>query len=83
MQLAAAIAAEKLDEFGDPILSSQCLTQPLTLRIPGKRKRAAMVDGETDADDDNFAGSFTTEDGSDDNSDVMEISNEEVRNALT
>ena len=37
-----------------------------------------MDDAETDADDKNFAASFT-EDGLDSNSDVMEISNKEVR----
>jgi hypothetical protein len=43
-----------------------------------------VVDGETDVDDDNFVAS--TEDGSDDDSDVMEIteiSNEEVGNLST
>jgi len=36
---------------------------------------------DTDADDKNFASS-STEDGSDDNSEVLEISNEEVRMPL-
>jgi len=40
-----------------------------------------MDDDETDAEDKNFAVS-STEGGSDDNSDVMEISNEEVREDL-
>jgi len=37
-----------------------------------------MDDDETNADDTNFAVASSTEDGSD-NSDIMEISNEEVR----
>ena len=37
-----------------------------------------MDDDKSDVDDKNFAAS-STEDGSDDNSDIMEISNEEVR----
>jgi hypothetical protein len=37
-----------------------------------------MDDEDTDVDDQNFAVS-STEDGSDDNSDILEISNEEVR----
>jgi hypothetical protein len=40
-----------------------------------------MVDDETDAEDNNFAVS-STEGGSDNNSDIMEISNEEVRKDL-
>lgn len=37
-----------------------------------------MDDDETDADDKNFAEVSSTEDGSDANDDIMEISNEEV-----
>ena len=37
-----------------------------------------MDDDESDVDDKNFAAS-STEDGSDDNSDIMEVTNEEVR----
>jgi hypothetical protein len=80
-RLAAAIAAEKLDEFGNPI-RVQSSTRRLKPRDPVKRKRAAMDVDETDADDKNFSAS-SIEDGSDGNSDVMEISNEEVRNFLS
>lgn len=76
-RLAAAIAVEKLDEFGNPVQPSH--RRPTQLRGPVKRKRVTMEDDETDADDKNFAAVSSTEDGSDNNSDVMEISNEEVR----
>ncbi len=76
-RLAAAIAAEKLDEFGNPTQSSsQCPTQP---RGPLKHKQAMMDNNETNVDNTNFAAASSTEDGSDNNSDIMEISNEEVR----
>jgi hypothetical protein len=69
-RLAAALAAEKLDEFGNPVQSTRRrLTQPLKPRAIAKRKRP-VDDAETDVDDDNFVAS--TEDGSDDDSDVME-----------
>jgi len=38
-----------------------------------------MDNDETNVDDTNFAAASSTEDGSDNNSDIMEISNEEVR----
>ena len=38
-----------------------------------------MDNDETDVDDTNFAAASSTEDGLDNNSDIMEISNEEVR----
>lgn len=76
-RLAAAIAAEKLDEFGNPVQPSH--RRPAQPRVPVKRKRAIIDDDETDADDKNFAVVSSTEDGSDDNNDIMEISNEEVR----
>ena len=75
--LAAAIATEKLNEFGNPTQSSsQRPTQP---RGPFKHKQATMDNDETDMDDTNFAAASSTEDGLDNNSDIMEISNEEVR----
>jgi hypothetical protein len=81
-RLAAAVAAEKLDEFGNPVqLSCRHRTQPLKPRGTIKRKRATIDDDETDVGDKNFAAS-STEDGSDDNSDIMDISNEEVRMVL-
>ena len=86
-RLAAAIAAEKLDKFGNPIQSSfRRLTHPgpIKPRGPVKCKRAAMDDDEhqTDVDDQNFTAS-SIEDGSDGNSNIMEISNEEVRSVLS
>lgn len=75
-RLAAAIAAEKLDEFGNTIRSRPA--QPLKPRGPAKRKRATMDDeDETDADDQNFAAASSTEDEAD-HSDVIDITNEEV-----
>jgi hypothetical protein len=76
-RLAAALAAEKLDEFGKACRRGAA--QPLKPRGL-KRKRATMDDDDTDADDQNFAAS-STEDGSD--SEILEISNEEVRSPLT
>jgi hypothetical protein len=81
-RLATAVAAEKLDEFGNPVqLSCRRRTQPLKPRGTIKRKRATIDDDETDVGNKNFAASFT-EDGSDDNSDIMDISNQEVRMVL-
>jgi hypothetical protein len=75
--LAATIATEKLNEFENPIQSSfQCPTQP---RGPLERKQATMDNDETDVDNTNFTVASSTEDGLDNNSDIMEISNEEVR----
>jgi hypothetical protein len=78
-RLAAAIAAEKLNEFGDPDqLYRRRPAQPRNSRPSvAKRKRTAIEDVDTDADDDNFAAS-STEDGSGD--DDVVISNEEVFN---
>ena len=76
-RLAAAIAVEKLDEFRNPVQPScQCPAQP---RVPVKRKQGIINGNETDADDKNFAVVSSTKDGLDDNNDIMEISNEEVR----
>ena len=78
--LAAALAAEKLDEFGNAAQSvwspRQSLAQPLK---PGslKHKRAIVDDGDIDVDNKNFAASST--EGLDDNSEIMKISNEEMR----
>ena len=79
-QLAAALAAEKLNKFGNACPCPGGLAQPLKPRGL-KCKRATMDDDDTDVDDQNFASS-STEDGSDDNSKVLEISNEEVRTPL-
>ena len=77
-QLAAAITAEKLDKFRNPVQSScQCLTQPLKPRGV-KCKQVAIDDDKSDVDNKNFTAS-STKDGLDDNSNIMEISNEEVR----
>ena len=81
-RMAAALAAEKLDEFGNPVQSRRHVAQPLRPGAIAKRKRV-VDDAETDVDDNNFIASSTSEDGSDDGSDVMEISNEEVWNVLT
>jgi hypothetical protein len=82
-RLAAAIAVEKLDEFENPVQSSRRrVAQPLKPKNPAKRKLAVVDDIDTDADDNNFTAS-STDDGSDDTSDVMEISNGEVRNIST
>ena len=80
-RFAAAIAAEKLDEFGDPDeLYSRRPGQPRNYPSIAKRKRTAIDNTDTDADDDNFAAS-STDDGSgdDDNITGMIISNEEVK----
>jgi hypothetical protein len=81
-RLAAAIAAEKLDEFGNPVqLYHQRPTEPRNSRTVAKRKRMAIDDADTDPDDDNFAASSADdESGNDDrdNTDIVEISNEEV-----
>jgi hypothetical protein len=78
MRLAAAIAAEKLDEFGDPVPAfHQSPTQPVKSRASAKRKRTADDVDTTDTEDKTFAAS-ATEDGSDEDSDAMEVSNEEV-----
>jgi len=69
---------EKLDKFGNPAQSSSRHLIPFKPRGPVKRKQATTDDGKTDADDKNFAAS-STEGGSDSNSNIMEISNEEVR----
>ena len=74
-RLAAAIAVEKLDEFENPVRSSRW-PQSLKHKTSVKRKHAIMVDADTDVDDTDFTAS--AEDGSDDASNAMEISNEEV-----
>jgi hypothetical protein len=82
-RLAEAIAAEKLDEFGNVARTShRRFTQSHNLkRARVKRKRATKDDHATDEEDEDFT-SPSAEEGSDDDendSDVMEISNEEVR----
>jgi hypothetical protein len=79
-RLAAALAAEKLDEYGNPIQSHrQRVTQPLKPRAIAKHKRAIVDDAEMDVEDEDFVGS-SMEDESDNDTDVMEISNKEVSN---
>ena len=76
MWLAAAIAAEKLNEFGNTIWSH--FAQPLKPRGPAKCKRATMDDKDkTDADNKNFTAASSTKDESD-HSNVINITNEEV-----
>ncbi|KAH9009949.1 hypothetical protein EDB85DRAFT_2298327 [Lactarius pseudohatsudake] len=80
-RLAEAIAAEKLDEFGNPAQSSRPLGRTTGIRSPNrrasaKRKRttvdsnAATVD--TDAEDETFIGPVTSG-GSDDGSDSDDV----------
>jgi hypothetical protein len=82
-RLAEALAAEKLDEFGNPTQSSnsscQRVIQPLKPRASAKRKRTTKDNANTDTEDRTFTAS-AAEDGSDDDSDGddIEISNEEV-----
>jgi hypothetical protein len=89
-RLAAAIAAEKLDEFGNPI--PLYFRRPLQTRnshTTAKRKQTAKSattdndQADTDVDDGNFlsdasSGSAGDELDDDANADIMEISNEEV-----
>jgi hypothetical protein len=86
-RLAAAIAAEKLDEFGNVVQPYRRRpVQPRNSNAVAKRKRAPKDDLDevgTDADDDSFSDSesqATSSDGlgSDDDTNVVEISNEEV-----
>jgi hypothetical protein len=78
-RLAAAIAAEKLDEFGNPIQPSRRRpAQPRKSQTDAKRKRIVTDDAGTDADDNNFAASSTEDESDDGDTDIMEISNEEV-----
>ena len=52
-RLAAAIATEKLDKFGNPVQPSHRRpTQPRKSQTVAKRKRMVMDDAGTDADDD-------------------------------
>ena len=78
--LIAAIAAEKLDEFSNPVqVHRRHPVQPRNSHTIAKRKQTAIDDGDTDADDDNFAASSTDDgSGNDDDTNIMEISNEEV-----
>ena len=79
-RLAAAIAAEKLDEFGNTTPAyRRHPTQPVKSRASAsKRKRTLADDNDTtDTEDKTFAHS-ATEDGSDEDSDAVEISNKEV-----
>jgi hypothetical protein len=81
-RLAAAIDAEKHDEFGNllqPHRQRASAGQPRNSRATIKRKRTDMDDASTDADDDDFTAA-STDDGSDNDgdTDIMQISNEEV-----
>jgi hypothetical protein len=87
-RLAAAIAPEKLDEFGNPIPSYfRHAAQPRNSgTTTAKRKRATKAtnndQADTDVDDEDFESDDSSEsagDAPDDaNTDIMEISNEEV-----
>jgi hypothetical protein len=81
-RLAAAIDAEKHDEFGNllqPHRQHASAGQPRNSRTTSKHKRTATDDADTDADDDDF-NATSTDDGSDNNADtdIMQISNDEV-----
>jgi hypothetical protein len=78
-QLATALAAEKLNKFGNPIPASHWHPmQPVKSRASTKCKQTTTDDIDTtDTEDKTFAAS-ATEDGSDEDSDAMEISNREV-----
>jgi hypothetical protein len=76
-RLVAALTAEKLDEYGEPIQSYRRHIQPLKPRAIAKHKQAIVDDAEMDVEDEDFVGS-SMEDESDNDTDVMEISNEEV-----
>jgi hypothetical protein len=74
---------EKLDEFENPVqLSHRHVVGSLRHKTSVKRKQAIMDDANTDEDDTDFTAS-SAEDGSDDPSDAMEISNVEVQNTST
>jgi len=75
-QLAAAIAAEKLNEFGNTGKSScHCPTQLSKSQASVKHKWATVEEVDTDVDN-----NFTTSSSNSDDTDDMEISNEEVWN---
>ncbi|KAF8219691.1 hypothetical protein L208DRAFT_1338569 [Tricholoma matsutake] len=84
-QLAAAIAAEKLDEFGNLLQPHQRANagQPCTSWAAPKCKRTVTDNPGTDADDDNFTTS-STDDALDNDGDtnIMDISNEEIADML-
>jgi hypothetical protein len=80
-RLAAAIAEEKLDEYGDlaqPPLPRRRPTKPCNSHRISKRKRVP-VSTDVDDSDDNFSASADSEDESDSgDANIMEIDNEEV-----
>ena len=79
MRLAEAIAAEKLNKFGNPVQPShRCPTQPRKSQTVAKHKQMVINYAGTDADDDNFSASSTGDESDDGDTDIMEISNEEV-----
>ena len=79
MRLATAIAAKKLDKFGNPVPASRRRPmQPVKSRASAKHKWTTTDDiGTTNTEDNTFVAS-ATEDRSDEDSDAIEISNEEV-----
>ena len=82
-RLAEAIAAEKLDEFGNPLRSYQRrIAQPHKQRRgPAKRKRATGdIEDESDVEDQTYTSTVENESDNDDDdiSEVMEITNDEV-----
>ena len=75
-RLASAIAAEKFDEFGNTVQPRRSHGQSRNARVKSKRDAA-----KADVDDDNFVSGSSSDVGSldGDDSEVGEISNEEVR----
>jgi len=79
VQLAAAIAAEKLNEFGNLVpLPHHCHAQPCKFQTVAKHKQVVADDAGTNADNDNFTAFSTTEESDDGDTDIMEVSNKEV-----
>jgi hypothetical protein len=74
---------EKLNEFGNTVQPQQPHGQSRNTHI--KCKRDAAKDVDTDVDDDNFVSGSSPDVGSSDgdDSEVEEISNEEVRKSST
>ena len=78
-RLAAALAAEKLDEFGNPVKPSrQHPVLPRKPRTVEKRKQSFTDHADTDEDDGNFAASSTDDESDGGDTDIVEIGNEEV-----
>ena len=84
-RLASAIAAEKLDEFGNTVQPRRPHGQSWNTRV--KHKWDAAKDVDTDLDDDNYVSSSSSDVGSLDGDDSevgeIQVSNEEVRKPST